>query len=270
MPGSFLPEEDQGYALGDRAAAAGRDHAAHRRGACEQVRDVLEKQEGFDGDVRRSPASASSARARTSAWPSSRSSLGRAQGNRRREFIQQANMAAVRPDPRRADLRRQPADGAAASASSAASTCTCRTAPARAATRCRSAQSTLLGKAAQNKALRRRAPEHARADAPQLQARRRSRAGAGDGPVGRRHLQRDPADARAGLRQRLRLPAAACKRVTMQADAPFRIERRRAAHFYTPANSDVATAPQRQRAIADDDSAVERRARRSGSSRRRR
>ena len=76
MPGSFLPEEDQGYAI---ALVSCR-----RVRRCNRTNDVLDedarrrsqKVDGFDGIMQVSPASASSARARTSAWRSSSSSRG--------------------------------------------------------------------------------------------------------------------------------------------------------------------------------------------------
>ena len=100
----------------------------------EQVRAAIEKHGRLRRHVRRSPASASSARARTSAWSSSSSSRG-ASARSPRPNSSSRRTARCSGDPRRADLRDQPADGERASASSAASTCTCRIAPARAATR---------------------------------------------------------------------------------------------------------------------------------------
>ena len=98
-----------GLRVGDRAAAAGRDAAAHRRG----VRAGARRREA--GRLRRHVAgrraSASSARARTSAWPSSSSSPGTSARITADANSSGANIRRAVPDPRRADLRDQPADG---------------------------------------------------------------------------------------------------------------------------------------------------------------
>ncbi|CAM5438960.1 hypothetical protein RLIN73S_00817 [Rhodanobacter lindaniclasticus] len=70
------------------------------------------------------------------------------------------------------------------------------------------ARNTLLGKANQDPVLTAVRPNGLE-DVPQLAAGRRPHPGAGDGPVGGRHLQRDQPHAGAGVRQRLLLRAAA-------------------------------------------------------------
>ena len=49
MPGSFLPEEDQGYAIALIGLPPGASHHAHQRRARPGARRRCEKQEGFDG-----------------------------------------------------------------------------------------------------------------------------------------------------------------------------------------------------------------------------
>ena len=202
LPGSFLPEEDQGYALAIVQLPPG---ATFQRTAAvmDQVQSTLEKQDGFEGMMRiigfsfvGQGENVGMAFVRLKPWDERKITAA--------EFIQKRERrAAARSATRRSSS--STCRPCAASASSAASTCTCRTAPARAAPRSPTRATRCSAAAGEGSDAARRAPEHARGCAAAA-ARRRSRAGAIDGAFGQRRVHRDPADVRAGLRQRFLLP----------------------------------------------------------------
>ena len=124
MPGSFLPEEDQGYAIALIVQLPPGATIERTKRVFDQVRETCEKQEGFDGMLQVVRLQLRRPRRKRRHRPSSAQALGRTQGHRDR-IHPEGQHGAVR-HPRRADLRDQPADRERPGRSSAASTCTCR------------------------------------------------------------------------------------------------------------------------------------------------
>ncbi len=92
LPGSFLPEEDQGYALGIVLVARGREHRTHERGDGPARHDRAQESRSRWRRHRRR-ASVSSVRAKTSAWRSSASSRGIERKANATDLIKQLNGA---------------------------------------------------------------------------------------------------------------------------------------------------------------------------------
>ena len=200
MPGSFLPEEN-GVTHWRSCSCRRARPMSNTNAVFEQMRGTIEKQDGYEGMMQVAGFSFVS-RGENVGMAFINSSRGRTARPTASEFISRRTWRCfgIRDA---SDLRGQPAHGERAGpASSAGFDMYLQDRGGAGATRCRWRWSTLLGKAA-GQVADGRAPELSLAPSPQLELDV-DRVRPVDGPVGGRHLQRDPADAGAGVRQRLR------------------------------------------------------------------
>jgi multidrug efflux pump len=238
MPGSFLPEEDQGYAFGLVQLPAG---ATVRRTneVFEQVRAAMEKQEGYDGMFQVAGFSFIGAGEnvgmvfiKLKPWDERKITAS--------EFIQRANMALFGIRDAQIFVLNLPTVNGLGQFGGFDMYLQDRSGAGREALA--QAMGTLLGKAAQDKSLQGVRP-NALADSPQLKLDvDRVQAEAMGLSVG---------DIYSAIQLMLApvyvndfLQGGRVKRVTMQADAPFRTGPESLGHFYTPAQAtDAAGVP---------------------------